>query len=47
MDAPRAEVDAFRILAAFLAHWDNKSQNQRLVPISPPEGDTTTGTREE
>ena len=30
-DAPRAEVDAFRLLAAFLAHWDNKSSNQRLV----------------
>lgn len=29
--AARAEIDAFRILAAFLAHWDNKSQNQRLV----------------
>jgi hypothetical protein len=31
VEAPRAEVDAFRLLAAFLAHWDNKSQNQRLV----------------
>jgi hypothetical protein len=31
VDAPRAEVDAFRLLAAFLAHWDNKSSNQRLV----------------
>lgn len=31
VDAPRAEVDAFRLLAVFLAHWDNKSQNQRLV----------------
>jgi hypothetical protein len=30
-DAPQAEVDAFRLLAAFLAHWDNKSSNQRLV----------------
>jgi hypothetical protein len=30
-DAPRPEVDAFRVLAAFLAHWDNKSTNQRLV----------------
>jgi hypothetical protein len=29
--APREEVDAFRLLAAFLAHWDNKSENQRLV----------------
>ena len=31
VDAPRAEVDAFRLIAAFLAHWDNKSENQRLV----------------
>jgi hypothetical protein len=31
VDAPRAEIDAFRLLAAFLAHWDNKSENQRLV----------------
>jgi hypothetical protein len=31
VDAPRAEVDAFRVLAAFLAHWDNKAENQRLV----------------
>jgi hypothetical protein len=29
--APRADVDALRLLAAFLAHWDNKSDNQRLV----------------
>jgi len=27
----RAEVDALRLLAAFLAHWDNKAENQRLV----------------
>jgi hypothetical protein len=42
-DAPRAEVDAFRLLAAFLAHWDNKSQNQRLVCLDqlrlPPSRD--------
>jgi hypothetical protein len=29
--APRAHVDAFRLLAVFLAHWDNKAENQRLV----------------
>jgi hypothetical protein len=29
--ADRAELDAFRLLALFLAHWDNKSENQRLV----------------
>ena len=32
--ATRAEVDAFRLMAVFLAHWDNKSPNQRL--ICPP-----------
>jgi len=26
-----AEVDALRLLAVFLAHWDNKAENQRLV----------------
>ena len=31
VDAPRDEVDAFRLVAAFLAHWDNKASNQRLV----------------
>jgi hypothetical protein len=30
----RAEVDAFRLMAVFLAHWDNKAGNQRL--ICPP-----------
>jgi hypothetical protein len=29
--APQEDLDAFRLLAVFLAHWDNKSQNQRLV----------------
>ena len=32
--APRAHVDALRLLAVFLAHWDNKSENQRLVCVS-------------
>lgn len=27
----RAEVDAFRLMAVLLAHWDNKAANQRLV----------------
>jgi hypothetical protein len=27
----RAEVDAFRVLAVVLAHWDNKGANQRLL----------------
>jgi hypothetical protein len=29
--APRAHIDALRLLAVFMAHWDNKSANQRLV----------------
>jgi hypothetical protein len=32
--APRAHVDALRLLAVFLAHWDNKSENQRLVCLT-------------
>ena len=39
--APRAQVDALRLLAVFIAHWDNKSENQRLVCPSAkdwPEG---------
>jgi len=38
--ATRAHVDALRLLAVFLAHWDNKTQNQRLVCLSRewPEG---------
>ena len=40
--APRAHVDALRLLAVFLAHWDNKAENQRLVCLSKtwPEGTT-------
>jgi len=40
--APRAHIDALRLLAVFLAHWDNKSENQRLVCLSE---DWTEGTR--
>jgi len=29
--ATHAEVDALKLMAIFLAHWDNKSANQRLV----------------
>lgn len=29
--APRAHVDALRLLAVFLNHWDNKAKNQRLL----------------
>jgi len=29
--APIAELDALRLIAVILAHWDNKEDNQRLV----------------
>jgi hypothetical protein len=32
--APRAQVDALRLIAILLAHWDNKGANQKL--ICPP-----------
>ena len=32
--ASREHADALRLLAVFLAHWDNKSENQRLVCLS-------------
>lgn len=32
--ATRAELDAFRLIAAFLVHWDNKAANQRLVCLT-------------
>jgi hypothetical protein len=32
--APRAHVDAMRLMAVLLAHWDNKSENQRLVCLT-------------
>ncbi len=41
VDAPLEEVDAFRLLAAFLAHWDNKAQNQRLVCLDSTAGRNT------
>jgi hypothetical protein len=37
----RSEVDALRLMAVFLAHWDNKSQNQRLVCLD--DGDAGCG----
>ena len=39
--ASRAQVDALRLLAVFLNHWDNKPKNQRLLCLDekqPPEG---------
>jgi hypothetical protein len=38
--ATRAEVDALRLAAVLLAHWDNKSSNQRLVCLDPPSRET-------
>ena len=35
----RAHVDALRLMAVFLHHWDNKAENQRLVCLSEPQGD--------
>ena len=37
----RAEVDALRLMAVFLSHWDNKAANQRLVCL--PGGDRAGG----
>ena len=39
--ATRAELDAFRLMAVFLADWDNKAGNQRLVCL--PGGDLPDG----
>jgi hypothetical protein len=32
--ASRAQIDALRLLAIFLGHWDNKNKNQRLLCLS-------------
>jgi hypothetical protein len=37
----RAELDALRLMAVFIAHWDNKATNQRLV--CRPGGDSAGG----
>jgi hypothetical protein len=37
--ASLAELDAFRLMAIFLSHWDNKSENQRLVCLPGSEPD--------
>jgi hypothetical protein len=31
-----ADLDALRLLAVFITHWDNKSENQRLVCLDGP-----------
>jgi hypothetical protein len=35
-ESHRADLDALRLLAVFLAHWDNKPENQRLVCLDGP-----------
>jgi hypothetical protein len=35
--AAGADLDALRLLAAFLGHWDNKAENQRLVCLDGPQ----------
>jgi hypothetical protein len=39
--SPRRDVDALRLVAVLLAHWDNKPENQRLV--CPPGADLPGG----
>jgi hypothetical protein len=39
--ATRAEVDALHLAAMFLAHWDNKDVNQRLVCLDEAPGDAS------
>jgi hypothetical protein len=34
--ATRTDLDAMRLIAVFLAHWDNKADNQRLVCLDLP-----------
>jgi hypothetical protein len=43
LDAPAAHVDALRLLAMFLAHWDNKAENQRLICLDE---DVSVGSQE-
>ena len=37
----REDLDALRLLAVFMAHWDNKHENQRLVCLDGPASGTT------
>ena len=39
--SPRAHVDAMKLLAVVIAHWDNKAENQRLLCL--PGGDLPDG----
>lgn len=35
--ASRADLDALRLIALFMVHWDNKEANQRLTCLDEPE----------
>jgi hypothetical protein len=37
--ASRKHVDALRLMAVFLHHWDNKAENQRLACLSDPKAE--------
>ena len=39
--SPRHEVDALRLIAMLLVHWDNKAENQRLICL--PGGERQSG----
>jgi hypothetical protein len=39
--SPRAHVDAVKLMAIVIAHWDNKAENQRLICL--PGGDLADG----
>jgi hypothetical protein len=41
--APRAHIDALRLLAIFLGHWDNKNKNQRLLCLDQSESKKADG----
>jgi len=43
--SPLAEVDALRLMAMVLAHWDNKAENQRLMCPTGADGPNGTCTR--
>ena len=43
--AGRDEIDALRLVAVVLAHWDNKAQNQRLICLDPVADETSTSCR--
>jgi len=43
--SPLAEVDALRLMAMVLAHWDNKAENQRLMCPAGADGPNGTCTR--